>query len=79
MLGGWYGATISLLRGYLTSPESADYARSHPDEFGADKAAEVEKIHAIVNGKFEIPGTWQQRWPTHIEAYEEEWARFRAA
>ena len=79
MLGGWYGATISLLRGYLTSPESAEYARSHPDEFGADKAAEVEKIHAIVNGKFEIPGTWQQRWPTHIEAYEEEWARFRAA
>ena len=79
MLGPWYGATISLLRGYLTNPMAAEYAKTHPDEFTAEQAAEVEKIHGIVHSKFELDGTWQQRWPTHVEVYEEEWARFRAA
>jgi spermidine/putrescine-binding protein len=79
MLGPWYGATISLLRGYLTSPMAAEYAKTHPEEFTAEQAAEVAKIHAIVHSKFELDGTWQQRWPTHVEVYEEEWARFRAA
>ncbi len=79
MLGPWYGATISLLRGYLTSPMAAEYAKTHPEEFTAEQAAEVAKIHATVHSKFELDGTWQQRWPTHVEVYEEEWARFRAA
>ncbi|HET6467566.1 MAG TPA: extracellular solute-binding protein [Geminicoccaceae bacterium] len=79
MLDDWYGATITLLRGYLTSPGAADYARAHPDEFTPEQAEEVAAIHANVQSKFEIPGTWQQRWPEHVEAYEEEWARFRAA
>lgn len=79
MLGPWYGATISLLHGYLTSPLAAQYAKTHPDEFTAEQAAKVAKIHANVHSKFELGGTWQQRWPTHVEVYEEEWARFRAA
>lgn len=79
MLGGWYGATITLLRGYLTSPDAADYARKHGEDFKPEQAAEIEEIHKNVNSKFDIPGTWQQRWPTHVEVYEEEWARFRAA
>ena len=79
MLGPWYGATISLLHGYLTSPLAAQYAETHPDEFTAEQAAKVAKIHANVRSKFELEGTWQQRWPTHVEVYEEEWARFRAA
>jgi spermidine/putrescine-binding protein len=79
MLDDWYGAKISLLRGYLTSPGAAEYARAHPDEFSAEQASEIESIHAGVKSKFDIPGTWQQRWPTHVEVYEEEWARFRAA
>lgn len=79
MLDDWYGAKISLLRGYLTSPGAAEYAHAHPDEFTPEEAKEIESIHANVKSKFEIPGTWQQRWPTHVEAYEEEWARFRAA
>ena len=24
-------------------------------------------------------GTWQNRWPTEVEFYESEWARFKAA
>lgn len=79
MLDDWYGAKISLLRGYLTSPGAAEYARAHPDEFTAEQAKEIETIHAGVKSKFDIPGTWQQRWPTHVDVYEEEWARFRAA
>jgi putative spermidine/putrescine transport system substrate-binding protein len=79
MLDDWYSATISLIHGYLTSPGAAEYARSHPGEFTSDQAEKVEQIHANVKSKFEMPGTWQQRWPTHVEVYEEEWARFRAA
>lgn len=79
MLGGWYGATISLLHGYLTSPDAAEYARTNPKEFKPGQDKEVETIHENVKSKFAFPGTWQQRWPTHVEVYEEEWARFRAA
>jgi spermidine/putrescine-binding protein len=79
MLSGWYSATITLLRGYLTGPDAADYARAHPSEFRPEQAAEIERIQNNVKSKFEIPGTWQQRWPKLVEVYEEEWARFRAA
>jgi putative spermidine/putrescine transport system substrate-binding protein len=79
LLDDWYSAKISLIHGYLTSPGAAEYARTHPSEFTSDQAEKVEQIHANVKSKFEMPGTWQQRWPTHVEVYEEEWARFRAA
>jgi hypothetical protein len=29
--------------------------------------------------KFAQGGTWQNRWPTHVDAYEAEWVRFKAA
>jgi len=32
-----------------------------------------------VRKKFQVGGTWQNRWPTHVEVYESEWARFKAA
>jgi hypothetical protein len=32
-----------------------------------------------VKTKFRSGGTWQARWPTNIEAYEEQWQRFKAA
>jgi putative spermidine/putrescine transport system substrate-binding protein len=79
MLGGWYGAKITLLRGYMTNPDAPTYAKAHPDQF---TSAEVRKIDAItddVRHKFEQGGTWQNRWPTHVDAYESEWARFKAA
>lgn len=79
MLGGWYGARITLLRGYMTNPLAAEYAESHPDEFSADEAARVKEITQNVEAKFAKGGTWQNRWPTHVDVYEEEWQRFKAA
>lgn len=79
MLGGWYGAKITELRGYMTNPQAPAYAKDHPDEFPADKAQRIAAIDAGVRKKFEKGGTWQQRWPTNVETYESEWARFKAA
>jgi spermidine/putrescine-binding protein len=79
MLGGWYGAKIAELRGYMTNSQAPSYAKDHPDEFPADAAKRIAEIDAGVKKKFEKGGTWQQRWPTHVEAYESEWARFKAA
>ena len=79
MLGPWYGAKITLLRGYMTNPMAPDYAKAHPEEFSAEEAARVAEIAAGVQQKFEQGGTWQNRWPTHVDVYEEEWQRFKAA
>ena len=79
MLGPWYGAKITLLRGYMTNPQAPDYAKGHPDEFKPEEAARVAAIDAGVKAKFEAGGTWQNRWPTNVDAYEEEWQRFKAA
>lgn len=79
MLGGWYGAKITLMRGYLTNPLAAQYAADNPDQFSAEEAARVREISEGVQAKFEKGGTWQNRWPTHVDAYEEEWQRFKSA
>ena len=78
MLDGWYGARITLTRGYMTNPQAVPFAR----ESDAFSEKEAEKIAAITEGvqaKFDKGGTWQNRWPTHVEAYEEHWQRFKAA
>jgi hypothetical protein len=79
MLGPWYGAKITLLRGYMTNPQAPEYAKVHPDEFSAQEAARIAEITEGVQRKFEQGGTWQNRWPTHVDVYEEEWQRFKAA
>jgi spermidine/putrescine-binding protein len=79
MLGPWYGAKITLMRGYMTNPQAADYAKSHSTEFSAADATRIAEIDQGVKRKFEKGGTWQNRWPTSVEAYESEWARFKAA
>lgn len=79
MLGPWYGAKITLLRGYMTNPMAPDYAKAHPDEFTPEEAQRVAEITEGVKQKFEQGGTWQNRWPTHVDVYEEEWQRFKAA
>ena len=79
MLGGWYGATITNLRGYMTNPQAPEYAKANPSEFPAAEAQKVADITANVKRKFEQGGTWQNRWPTEVEFYESEWARFKAA
>jgi putative spermidine/putrescine transport system substrate-binding protein len=79
MLGPWYGAKITLLRGYMTNPLAPEYAKAHPEEFSAKEAARVAEITEGVQRKFEQGGTWQNRWPTNVDVYEEEWQRFKAA
>lgn len=79
MLGGWYGAKITLMRGYLTNPLAAQYAADHPDQFSAEEVARIREISGGVQAKFEKGGTWQNRWPTHVDVYEEEWQRFKSA
>jgi spermidine/putrescine-binding protein len=79
MLGPWYGAKITLLRGYMTNPMAPEYAKAHPEEFSAEEAARVAEITEGVRQKFEQGGTWQNRWPTHVDVYEEEWQRFKSA
>jgi spermidine/putrescine-binding protein len=79
MLGPWYGAKITLLRGYMTNPQGPPYAKAHPNEFPAADAQKIGAIDAGVKRKFELGGTWQNRWPSAVEAYESEWARFKAA
>jgi putative spermidine/putrescine transport system substrate-binding protein len=79
MLGGWYGAKITGLRGYMTNPQAPEYAESNSAEFSAEDAKKVEEITANVRRKFQQGGTWQNRWPTEVEFYESEWARFKAA
>lgn len=79
MLGGWYGATITGSRGYMTNTLAPDYAKAHADEFPADQAQKVADITANVRRKFQVGGTWQNRWPTVVDTYETEWSRFKAA
>lgn len=79
MLGPWYGAKITLMRGYMTNPMAADYAKSNSGEFKSDEANRVSEISARVAAKFAKGGTWQNRWPTHVDVYEEEWQRFMSA
>lgn len=79
MLGPWYGAKITLMRGYMTNPAAAEYAKAHPDEFTAEEASKITDITEGVKRKFEKGGTWQNRWPTHVDVYEEEWQRFKSA
>jgi spermidine/putrescine-binding protein len=79
MLGGWYGAKITVLRGYMTNTDAPIYAKEHADEFPAGDAQKVADITANVRQKFAQGGTWQNRWPTQVDVYESEWARFKAA
>src|SRR2546426_6415464 len=46
------------------------YGQAHPNEFAANEAADVAKIHDNVRSKFQLGGTWQNRWPAHVDEYE---------
>ena len=79
MLGPWYGATITGLRGYMTNPAAPGYAAENTDEFSPQAAEKIAAIDAGVKARFAVGGTWQNRWPTQVDLYEEEWQRFKAA
>lgn len=79
MQGPWYGAKITLTRSYMTNSQAVTYAKATPAEFKPEEAAKIARIDEGVKAKFKRGGVWQNRWPTAVEAYESEWARFKAA
>jgi putative spermidine/putrescine transport system substrate-binding protein len=79
MLGGWYGAKITTMRGYMTNTDAPAYAMAHTDEFSSDEAGKVTSITENVRRKFAKGGTWQNRWPTAVDVYEAQWSRFKSA
>lgn len=79
LLGPWYGAKIALTRNYMTNSQAVPYANATPAEFTPEEARKIARIDEGVRAKFKRGGVWQNRWPTAVEAYESEWARFKAA
>ena len=79
MLGPWYGAKITGLRGYMTNPTAPQFARDNSDVFSTDEAEKIAAIDSGVQDRFATGGTWQNRWPTNVDLYEEEWQRFKAS
>jgi len=79
MQGPWYGAKITLTRTYMTNSQAVAYAKATPAEFKPEESAKIARIDEGVKAKFKRGGVWQNRWPTAVEAYESEWARFKAA
>lgn len=79
LLGPWYGAKISLTRRYMTNSQAVPYAKATPADFKPEEAEKIAAIDAGVKNKYKQGGTWQNRWPTAVETYESEWARFKAA
>jgi spermidine/putrescine-binding protein len=78
MLGPWYGATITQSRGYMTNPQAVDFAKES-GLFDDEAARRIAAIDAGVKDRFAYGGTWQNRWPTEVDFYEEEWQRFKAS
>ena len=78
MLGPWYGAKITLRGLHDQTPgariRQGTWRRIYPEE-----ARKIAEIRRTSSRKFEQGGTWQNRWPTQVEVYEEEWQRFKAA
>ncbi len=79
LLGPWYGAKIALTRNYMTNSQAVAYANATPAEFKPEDARKIARVDEGVRAKFKRGGVWQNRWPTAVEAYESEWARFKAA
>lgn len=78
MLGPWYGATITEMQGYLTNPQAVEFAQQS-EAFKPEEVAQILAVDARVKEKFSFGGTWQNRWPTEVDLYEEEWQRFKSA
>ena len=79
MLGPWYGAKISAMRGYMTNSQASAYARANPGEFKPGEAKAAIKNEANVKKKVEHGGIWHNRWPTFFQEHQSAWARFKAA
>ena len=65
MLGGWYGAKITTLRGYMTNTDAPDYAKAHRRSSSRPTRPRrwpTSPRTSAANSR--QGGTWQNRWPT---------------
>ena len=79
MLGPWYGAKISAMRGYMTNSQAPGFAAANPDAFAEGEAEAAVANDANVKRKLEFGGIWHNRWPASYIEHEAAWARFKAA
>ena len=80
MLGPWYGAKISAMRGYMTKLAGTGLRRRQTRTRFAEGEAEAAVANdANVKRKLEFGGIWHNRWPASYIEHEAAWARFKAA
>jgi putative spermidine/putrescine transport system substrate-binding protein len=75
-LGGWYGARITTIRGYLTpTPSAIEFARANPDAEGGPYDADfIEFRHNKVKAKFaDGVSVYGNQAPPNIENYDAAW------
>ena len=80
ILGGYYGAALSKLRGYVVPTDhSAMAAAKSGGEFDAKVQADLNQH--VKNKFFSKKGAthWQNVRPTHFQLYEEWWQKLRNA
>lgn len=79
MMGPWYGARLSSMNGYLTSPQAPAFAAANPQLFEDGEPAKVAAADENGRAKLSNGTHWQFRWPDEVHTLESEWARFKAA
>ncbi|MCJ2530944.1 MAG: twin-arginine translocation signal domain-containing protein [Candidatus Thermoplasmatota archaeon] len=80
-LGGWYGARITTLRGYLTAtPDAVSYARDNPDADGGPYDADfIQGRHDKVKAKFnDDVSVYGNQSPANIDKYDAAWSEVTA-
>jgi len=80
-LSPWFGSRTLAGLGFAPQMTGVDeYIKAHPDDFSAEKQAEVLDILTRKNARFSVKGnSWQNVFPTNIRAYQDWWARLQAA
>jgi putative spermidine/putrescine transport system substrate-binding protein len=77
-LSGEFGAQVVSQSGYVSaSPAAQDYAQENSDRFDVDFIQ--QRYDDILLGKLEEGGYWTNRTPDNVDAYEQEWQRFKSA
>ncbi len=76
-LNGTYAAEIAILRGYLTPRPDLGLEHAKGEGWDEAKIALISETVAKMEKKFSHQLFWNSGWPTAVEAYEREMARFK--
>ena len=80
-LGGWYGARITTIRGYLTAtPDAITYAQQNPNADGGPyDSAFIQSRHDLVKQKFsDGVSVYGNQAPPNIQDYQNTWSEITA-